>query len=78
MKRADTMLGAMMIACASAGSLIPSLTDIVIFTDCACGSMDSTRPTGTPTMRTSSPGYNPTAVVKYPISFWPARPGQIR
>ena len=68
-KRADTMFGAMMTAFAPAGILTPGLTDIVILTACACGSMDLMVPTGTPTMRTSSPGYNPTADVKYPITL---------
>ena len=46
----------MMIACASAGILTPSSTDMVILTSLARGSIDSILPTGTPTTRTSSPG----------------------
>jgi hypothetical protein len=37
---------------------------MVTFTSVARGSIESTVPIGTPTMRTSSPGYRPTAEVK--------------
>ena len=54
----------MMSALASAGTLTPSFTDMVTLTSSARGSIESIVPTGTPTMRTSSPGYRPTAEVK--------------
>ena len=50
----------MMSARASAGSLTPSSTVIVTLTSLARGSIESIVPTGTPTTRTSSPGYRPT------------------
>ena len=56
MKRAATRFGAMISALASAGTFTPSCTDIVIITSVARGSIDSIVPTGTPTMRTWSPG----------------------
>jgi hypothetical protein len=58
------MFGAMITARASAGTFTPFFILIVILTALACGSIDSMEPTGTPTIRTPSPGYSPTAEVK--------------
>ncbi len=64
MNLADTRFGAMISALASAGTLTSLSTVMVIFTSEGRGSIESIRPTGTPTTRTSSPAYRPTALVK--------------
>ena len=64
MNLADTRFGAMMMARASAGILTSSRTVMVTLTSSARGSIESIVPTGTPTTRTSSPGYSPTAEEK--------------
>jgi hypothetical protein len=51
MNRAATKFGDMTIARASAATLMPRSTDIVILTSSARGSIESIVPTGTPTMR---------------------------
>jgi hypothetical protein len=77
MNRAATRFGAMITARASAGSLTLSFTFMVILTASACGEIDSIEPTGTPTMRTSSPGYTPAAEVKYPTTLYEVTRGHI-
>ena len=52
------------IARASAGIFTPSFTVMETLTELGCGSTESMVPTGTPTTRTSSPAYRPTALVK--------------
>ena len=69
MNLAATMFGATITARASAGNLTLSCTVIVILTASASGEIDSIEPTGTPTTRTSSPGYRPTADGKYPTTL---------
>ncbi len=56
MVRAVTSVGDKIAALASAGTLYLLSYQKEILTDVGCGSMDSILPTGTPTMRTSSPG----------------------
>jgi hypothetical protein len=77
MNRAATRLGAMITARASAGTLRPSFTLMVILTASACGVIDSIEPIGTPTTRTSSPGYRPAAEAKYPTTVYVLTRGHI-
>lgn len=66
MNLAATRFGDMMMALASLGTFTSLDTDIVILTSDGRGSIVSMVPTGTPRMRTWSPGYNPTADAKWP------------
>src|ERR1044072_2316340 len=78
MNLADTRFGEITSAFASAGILTPLSMVIVIFTSPARGSIESILPIGTTTTLTSSPGYRPTAEVKYAITFCPVRLGHTR
>ncbi len=64
MNRAATRFGDMMIALASFGTFTSLETDMVILTSDGRGSIVSMVPTGTPRIRTWSPGYRPTAEAK--------------
>ena len=72
MNLAATRFGDTMIARASAGTRTSSDTDMVTLTSAARGSIESILPTGTPTTRTSSPGYRPTVDENSATTLWAA------
>src|ERR1700756_2610962 len=69
MARPVTSIGEMIAALASAGTLYLLSNQNVILTRWGCGSILSTLPTGTPRMRTSSPGNTAVLLSKYPTTI---------